>query len=151
MIDISAAIIAGLVATIVFDIWALFARATGITSMKVEKALGSMFTDGRGMTPIGVIIHFTFGAGIALLYAVIFEHASINNGTITGGVIGIFHGIIIGVIVMPMMGLLHPAMRKGKVEGPGFFAINKGSASPIYIIIGHIIFGLVIGTVYFMV
>jgi len=150
MIDMTAAIISGIVATLVFDIWALFARAIGITSMKVENALGSIFTEGRGMTSLGLIIHFVFGMGIALLYAAIFEQTSISNGPIAGVVIGFLHGIIIGVIVMPMMGILHPAMRAGKVEIPGFFAINKGSASPIYIVIGHLIFGAVIGTIYFM-
>jgi len=151
MIDLTAAIVSGLAATFIFDIWAMLARATGLTTMRVENALGSIFTEGKRMVFTGMLIHFAFGMGIALIYAAIFEQTGAVNGPLTGGIIGLLHGLIIGLIVLPMMGTLHPAMRAGRVEIPGFFAINKGSASPLYIMIGHLIFGSVIGAVYFMI
>ena len=106
--------------------------------------------EGTISTVIGTIIQRLAGVVIALFYTGILESIGAISGWLTGGIIGLFHALIIGSLVMPMIGTIHPVIRAGKMEAPGFFAINKGQASPIYIIIGHIIFGSVLGAVYLL-
>ena len=151
MITITAVIIAGLAGAIVFSIFTAMARSMGMTTMSIEKTLGSMFGEGTTAELMGWGMHFASGIIFALFYAVLFNAVGTTSGWLFGSIFGLGHGLITGGIVMPMMSTVHPAMHAGKIKAPGFFAINTGPMTPIGLIIGHIIFGAVVGGTYFLV
>lgn len=150
MISVAGIIISGLVAAIAFSIFTGMARAMGMTTMSIEKTLGAMVGEGSSATIAGWMMHLISGIVFAAIYAFIFQAIGATSGWLIGGVIGLVHGLMVGAIVMPMMGAIHPAVRAGKMEAPGFFAVNAGSMTPMGLIVGHIIFGAVLGGVYFL-
>ena len=155
MTDISlvGVVVSGLSAAVVFSMFTAMARAMGMTTMSIEKTLGAMFAEGTTANVIGTLMHLMSGIVFAFIYAIIFVAlgTTASNGWLIGGIIGLIHGLMTGAIVMPMMGSIHPAIKAGKIEAPGFFGKNKGEATPAGMVVGHILFGVVLGFVYFLI
>lgn len=151
MISITGVIVAGIVASAVFSMFTAMARSMGMTEMSIEKTLGAMFGEGPSASAVGWVMHFMSGIVFALIYANIFEFAGVTEGWLIGAVIGAAHGLMIGAVVMPMMGAVHPGVRNGTITAPGFFAINAGSMTPMGLVFGHVLFGAVLGGIYFLV
>jgi hypothetical protein len=159
------AIAAGLIGGLVMTPMMAMMRRAGKTKMDISLLLGAMFT-GKHRTAkgLGLFLHLVmmsalvFGSLYALLLAVL--NIEPGNAWWVGAIAGLVHGIIAG-FVMVMMPLVHPRMsRSGRAENvrtdphsvelqaPGLFARNYGSATPVGLIMGHIIFGLVTALVY---
>ncbi len=152
-VNILGVIIAGLSAAVVFSMFTAMARAMGMTTMSIEKTLGAMFAEGTIANVIGTLMHLVSGIVFAFVYAVIFAAvgAGASNGWLIGGILGLAHGLMVGAVVMPMMGTIHPAVVAGKIEAPGFFAKNAGPMTPMGVIVGHVLFGTIIGGIYFLI
>ncbi len=150
MITITAVIIAGLIGAIVFSVFTAMARSVGMTTMSIEKTLGAMFGEGTTAELMGWATHLASGIVFALIYAVLFNAVGTTNGWLFGSIFGLGHGLITGGLVMPMMSTVHPAVHTGKIKAPGFFAVNAGPMTPMGLMAGHIIFGAVVGVVYFI-
>ncbi len=91
------------------------------------------------------------GIVFAIIYVLIFNFLGTTSGWLYGAIIGLLHGLGVGAVMMPMMGATHPAIKAGKLEAPGFFGVNAGKMTPMGIVVGHIIFGAVLGGVYFLI
>lgn len=146
-----AAIIAGLAATAVFTILQGMARMMGMTKMDIVVLLGTMFgPKGSGVaTLFGWVAHLMSGIIFGIIYGAIFALIRIDISLwLYGAVIGLIHGLVVGGMVMPMMGSIHPRIRDGSLEAPGTFGSNLGKATPMGLIVMHIIFGLVLGGTY---
>jgi hypothetical protein len=99
-----------------------------------------------------------FGIGYAAIFAAIGE-----AGWLTGLWIGLIHGVIAGVF-MKMMGSTHPKMEAVSnfagdetwrhdaggihIAKPGLFGKNYGKMTPVGLLMGHAVLGLVVGLVY---
>lgn len=163
--DVVAALIAGLIGAVAMTAMMQAAGAMGMTRMPAMTLIqGTMVTgDEKKAKRIGLMTHVfmmgmaVFGLGYAALFDV-FDDASLA----TGALIGVGHGIVAG-IVMAMMGAMHPRMvaptdRDGDIvtskEGeiriiePGLFAKNYGPMTPIGLIVGHVVYGLVVALIY---
>ncbi len=113
----------------------------------------------------GIMIHYivmgTVVFGIA--YAALF--AGLGSATaLTGALIGAVHGIVFGAMAMPMMPAIHPRMtssvstvRQPAVDvtggavvlsAPGFFGSRWGAMTPIGLVVGHIVYGVVTALAY---
>ena len=167
--DPLSALLAGLAGTIAMTVMMQGATATGMTKMPSMALIqGLVFTDDVEQAKrIGVLTHVlmmgtvVFGLGYAGIFTLL-DDASI----VTGAVLGLGHGIVAGV-AMGTMGSMHPRMvapsamsgpRDGAVATltggestlvePGLFARNYGPMTPIGLVMGHVIFGLVVALVY---
>jgi uncharacterized membrane protein YagU involved in acid resistance len=126
--------------------------------------MGTMMTgDADRAKKLGVMIHYLVMGTVVfgVIYAVLFR-AFDSASWIVGVAIGAAHGFIVGAMAMPMMPALHPRMTAsaadapafevvdGNVElsEPGFFGVSWGSMTPIGIIMGHAVFGLIAALVY---
>jgi uncharacterized membrane protein YagU involved in acid resistance len=140
----------------------------GVTNMPSMTLIqGTMLTDDVDKAHrIGFVTHvvmmgtIVFGVGYAALFTAV-DDASV----LTGALIGLGHGIVAGM-AMAMMGSVHPRMiapaRATRSEGdvltttggetslvePGMFARNYGPMTPVGLVMGHVIFGLVVALVY---
>jgi uncharacterized membrane protein YagU involved in acid resistance len=112
---------------------------------------------------IGFVVHFVvmgavvFGLGYAALFAAL-DDASIGAGAL----IGLAHGLIVGAMAMPMMAAVHPHMsaatseagsvsvQSGQVtlSAPGVFGAKWGGMTPVGMIVGHVVFGVVMALIY---
>jgi uncharacterized membrane protein YagU involved in acid resistance len=165
--NVLAGMLAGFIGTLVMTGTIMLSKKAGMTNMPAMPLIsGSMMSDDRSTaTMIGAVIHFivmgtiVFGIGYAALFA-LFGTAS----WLAGLIIGIVHGAVVGGVFMPMMDRTHPRMtaasafagdttvaeRDGhlRLAAPGMFGKNWGGNTPMGIIMGHAIFGLVVALVY---
>jgi len=134
-------IIAGLLGTagMTFVMW-LIHRA-GIANADMVRAIGSMFTSSieDALTP-GVIIHFIAGSIIAFFYVILislFGPTSVAATIGTGAMIGLFHGVTFSFLLIIAVAEHHPIE---EFRDAGFeVAISH--------LVGHVIYGLIVGTV----
>lgn len=129
-INLKKAALAGIAGTIAMTIAATFAAPMmGLPKMDVPGMLASVM---GGLLPLGWAAHFMIGTVLAVGYALV--QAKIPGPTIVRGALyGLVPWLMAQIIVMPMMGM-------------GFFS---GAFAPaLGSLIGHLIYGAVIGGVY---
>ena len=166
--NLLAALLAGLAGTIAMTAMMRGASAIGVTNMPSMTLIqGTMLTDDVDQANrIGFVTHvvmmgtIVFGIGYAAIFTVV-GSASV----VTGALIGLGHGIVAG-LAMALVGSIHPRMttpaNATRSEGdvltttggqtalvePGIFARNYGPMTPVGLVMGHIVFGLVVALVY---
>lgn len=146
------AIVAGLAGTIVMTLMVAAGKAMGMTKMDMPLMLGGMFTDDVDRaSAIGQVIHFMNGAIFGIVYGALL--AASDGGVGIAVLIGLVHGVI-AIVVMPMMGAMHPRVAaEGVPDGfpliaPGLGGRNFGTGTPMGLVVGHLLYGLVFGLVY---
>jgi uncharacterized membrane protein YagU involved in acid resistance len=122
--------------------------------MDIALLVGGMLTrDEPRARRIGLALHVvvmgTIVFGIA--YALLFQ-ALDSDSLLTGLVVGLVHGLLVGVVGMPMMAAIHPRMRADAggftIETPGVFGVRYGGGTPLGLIMGHAVYGIVTAIVY---
>ena len=144
--NIVAAIVAGLVGTAAMSLLMVMGPRMGMPRMAIWEMLGSMF-DSHGNNTLGWIAHFMMGAVFALVYAALWS-AGLGAPTLIGGVLfGAVHFVIVG-LMMGGIPMLHAGIKAGTVQAPGVLMLNGGVLGLIGGLIGHILYGLVVASVY---
>jgi len=97
----------------------------------------------------------TVACGVA--YALIFSLIGEADWWL-GAFIGIGHGLVVGLMAMPMMPSMHPRVGDRVaiagdrsdvwIDAPGVMGRNWGSATPVGVLAGHAVYGLVHALVY---
>lgn len=156
-----AALLSGFIATLVMTAMIKMSAAAGMTEMpSFELMTGSMMSgDEKTAKAIGAMIHYVMMGTIAfgIVYAVLFQVFD-SASWLTGLAIGIAHGVVVGVIFMPMMAMMHPRMGEPAVIGeqtgeirlsaPGLMGKNWGAMTPMGVLMGHAVYGVVIALLY---
>ncbi len=148
-IDWLAAAVWGIVATVAFSVLGVMGTATGMTRMDIFNTLGSWVAPAGSATAraIGVVMHHTNGAllAIAWAYGVALVDLPANWWTalLWGGVL-----TALTWLMMSTIGAVHPAIRRGDLEDPGFMMLALGPLTPIGSLMGHLAYGLVLGIAY---
>lgn len=147
---------AGFVATLVLTTIMSAAQGLGLSRMSVPFILGTMFTADRDRAAVlGFIAHLVNGWVFAFLYAAAFERWSLASWWL-GGSLGLAHGLVILIAVLPLLPGLHPRMASETrgpeptraLEPPGFMGLNYGRQTPIIALIAHVVYGAIIGSLY---
>jgi hypothetical protein len=170
--DLLAALVGGLVATLVMTAMMQMASRTGMTDMPpMPLVMGSMMSgDRKTATAIGAMLHFVMMGTVVfgIIYGSLFAAFDDDSWWI-GLSIGVVHALIAGVMFMPMMPKMHPRMSvqpvgvgtpddgrtvavddRGEVAvaAPGVLGKNWGTMTPIGFVMGHAVYGLVLALVY---
>lgn len=140
-----------MVATFAMLALMVMGKKMGMTRMDLNDLVGSMFVRpgssrskaiGAGMHLMdGALLGIAFAYGIALL------------GWVATWATGLLWGVILwmlAAILMSSIGAVHPAMRRGDEEDPGPAAINFGPMTPVGSLMGHAVYGIVLGGLYQM-
>jgi hypothetical protein len=141
------AIVAGIVATVVFSAVLLMAPKMGMPKMDIVSLLGSMFS-ARSNQALGWMMHLMMGIVFALLYAFLWS-AGISGATWLGGLIfGAVQWLVVGM-VMGMIPMLHVGIKSGVIKAPGLWMTNTGGLMAFMGgLAGHMIFGTVLALSY---
>lgn len=146
----------GFVATLLMTTIMAGSVALGQSRMSLPFMLGTMVTADRNRAPLyGFLAHLVNGWLFAFLYAAAFE----NLGRATwwlGGAIGLVHGTVVLVALMPILPGLHPRMASEHqgpeptraLEPPGFMALHYGRRTPVFSLLAHLVYGVVLGAFY---
>lgn len=132
--NLGKAAVAGLIGTLAMTIILLMAPLMGMPPMPIGKMLAGFMGIPEAL---GWIAHFMIGTVLALIYANFFVSRLKGNGFIRGAIYGLLPWFAAQIMVNPMM-------------GAGVFAIN--TPAPILMVIGsligHLVYGAVLGGVY---
>ncbi|MFP3947194.1 MAG: hypothetical protein ACOC8K_00800 [Gemmatimonadota bacterium] len=154
--NFGSAILGGLLATLVLTTVTAAGRSLGFSRMGMSFILGTIFTPDRKKAEIiGFLFHLVNGWAFAFLYAVIFERWS-RTGVLLGSGLGLAHGVIVLVALLPLVPQIHPRMATEEhgpdptraLEPPGFLGLNYGRRTPILTLVAHILYGAIIGGFY---
>ncbi|MEF8795865.1 MAG: hypothetical protein V5A22_07450 [Salinivenus sp.] len=155
-LDVGAALLWGVFATGVLTLLMAASQGLGWSRMSFPFMIGSMVTSHRSRAMgLGFLLHFVFGVVFAILYALVFEGWQRATWWL-GGLLGVFHGLFILIVVMPALPDLHPRMA-GKhhgptptrqLEPPGVLGLNYGRTTPILTLAAHVVYGVLLGAFY---
>ena len=141
MVTVILTIIAGLLGTAGMTLVMWLIHRSGIAKADMVRAIGSMFTSSieDALAP-GIIIHFIVGSIIAFFYVILislFGPTSVAATIGTGAMIGLFHGVSFSFLLIVTVAEHHPLEQFR----------DTGFEVAIAHLVGHIIYGLVVGTV----
>jgi uncharacterized membrane protein YagU involved in acid resistance len=146
----------GFAATIVLTALTIAAQSLGLTRIDLPFIIGTMLTSNRDRAKvIGTLFHVVNGWVFAIVYALFFEQMRMATWWL-GLAFGAVQGIFVVVALLPILPGMHPRMVsefRGPeptrlLEPPGFLAVNYGRMTPLVLIAGHAIYGLILGTFY---
>jgi hypothetical protein len=148
------ALAGGFVGTVVLTSGLRVAQELGWTRMDIPLLLGTVFTDDRDRaTVIGVAVHFLNGLLFALGYYAIFTAVD-QAGWLFGAALGVVHAALAGgVLVTLLLPAVHPRMgtpwsdaeETPLLEPPGFLLVNYGRRTALWTLLGHVVFGAIVG------
>jgi hypothetical protein len=148
------ALVGGVVGTIVLTSGLRVAQELGVTRMDIPLLLGTIFTDRRDRASvIGYVIHFFNGLLFALAYYGVFRAVG-HAGWLFGAALGIVHAALAGgALLTVLLPAVHPRMgtpwtdaeETPLLEAPGFLLLNYGRRTLIWTLLGHIVFGAIVG------
>ncbi len=146
----------GFVGTIVLTTLMTLSQGARWTRISFPYILGSMVTPSRDKAKLlGFGIHMVNGWAFSLIYILAF-HSARAFGLWPGILGGLIHGSFVATLGMWLLPGLHPRMASEQqgptvmrqLEPPGFLALNYGLATPVSILIGHVIYGMILGGLY---
>lgn len=142
------AALVGVIGALAMTVLMLVLRAAGVSAMNFEMMLGSMFTAeiNLGTWFFGLAIHLGFGALFGIAYALGMEGLRRQNAGI-GLAFALVHTVASGW-VLPQLMLLHPLVRSGRLENPGFLASSYGPGEVLVFAVLHLLYGAIVGALY---
>lgn len=101
----------------------------------------------RAAKALGGAIHHTNGAVLAVAWAYGTVLLEVEANWASGAVWGVILWAL-ALLMMTTMGSVHPAIRDGRQDDPGPAATNFGKMTPLGSLMGHIVYGVVLGLAY---
>ena len=149
-------LLAGFVSTVLLTTILAGSQQARLSRMSLPYLLGSMFTAGREKAKIvGFFVHLVNGQIFALIYVAVF-HAWGAAGPWRGLALGIAHAAVVLLVIVPLLPSLHPRMASEQqgptvtrqLEPPGALALHYGATTPLFVVVGHAAYGLLLGVLY---
>jgi len=155
-VNVTSALLAGFVGTVVLTTLMAGSQELRLTRLSLPFILGTIFTNDRDVAKvIGFGVHFVNGWWISFIYAAVFESLGIVAWWL-GALMGFIQAAFVLTVVMWVLPGLHPRMaseQRGptptrQLEPPGFLALNYGRRTPISVLIAHVLYGAILGVFY---
>lgn len=146
----------GFAATVVLTGMTIAAQSFGLTRIDLPFIIGTMVTANRDRAKvIGTAMHVVNGWIFAVVYALFFQQLHLATWWF-GALIGVVQGLFVVVAVLPILPGMHPRMVSDfrgpeptrLLEPPGFLAVNYGRATPLVLVLAHMVYGLILGMLY---
>ena len=142
------AIIAGVIGAAAWEVVARVLNTTGLPVFDLVKVLGTTVFGPNAEAllwwPTGLILHTSVGAIWAIFYAYFFWTIFDLRPVLQGILFSLLPAFLAGLIMVPQMSLMQAAPRNVF----GLFAIDLGFWGPAMILLGHLVYGAVLGSMY---
>ena len=141
------AIFAGIVGGLAMTGLGWLARAGGL-DVNPEMMLGTMlgYPEGQDAWLVGLGMHLVISLLIALLYAAGFEAVAHRAGPAAGFSFSVVHLVLAGLALVGLPAIHH--MIPEQMPAPGPFMVNLGAPVVAFFILEHILFGVLVGSIY---
>jgi len=135
-----------IVATVGYTVFVMVCRAANLTIFNPVDILGSFFGNEPSFKTktLGSIGHYMTGFLLAMVGKILLTLVNQDLNTFSGALWGLLASFV-ALGFFSTIQSVHPRMKKGLTPAPGFLALNYGRPSPIVIILGHIIYGALLG------
>jgi len=125
----------------------------GFTRFNLELFVGTILRNTMEYAPRawleGAIANLIFGGIFGIFYAYLFEYIYRRSGAKVGFLVGLIHSAFAGVAILPFFETVHEQMSLPLYpNGLGFLGAHVSAATPLLIIIGHLLFGTTMGLFY---
>jgi hypothetical protein len=150
MIDWGSAIWVGILGGVAMSLMMVIARAMGLIDASIERYEGCMVTgkdEGGGTIAAGTMMHLVLSALIGILYAWGFAQFWGDATWALGLLLGLVHWFI-GGILLPMMDGMNRCVQDGRLRKFGAFGSGRGAMMVVGFLMGHLLYGLVVGWLY---
>ena len=154
--DFAGLVVGSLLGTLVMTTIMEGGQSLRLTRMSLPFILGTWLTENRTWAKVwGFVFHFANGVGFALGYGLFFEVVGRSDWWL-GAVAGALHGTFVLTVVLPILPDIHHRMA-GEDEGPdptpmlqppGFLGLNYGVQTPLGAVLGHVVYGAIVGVFY---
>lgn len=96
---------------------------------------------------LGAVVHHVNGALLAVFWVYGVALVDLPANWWTGALWGV---LLTGfaLLMMSTMGSVHPAIQRGEQDDPGLAATNFGAMTPMGSLMGHVVYGMVLGVGY---
>jgi hypothetical protein len=98
--------------------------------------------------PVGMAMHATVGAIWAIFYAYFFWSTFDLRPVVQGLLFSLGPAVLAGLIMVPQMNFMHTLILEGTLPPTGLFAVKLGWGGPAGIVLGHLVYGAVMGGLY---
>jgi beta-glucosidase/6-phospho-beta-glucosidase/beta-galactosidase len=145
------ALVAGATGAIVWDAVARALAALGVPVFDLVHMLGTLFSADASTwvwAAAGLSQHAAIGGIWAVVYAYFFWSSFDWQPAVQGLAFSTLPGVLAGLIMVPQLGWMHPLVLDGVMPFPGLFASHVGWGGPFTIVVGHAIYGLIMGSLY---
>lgn len=134
--------LAGIVSTFLMIVFLELVTRTKLANADMVRAIGTIITGNynKSLVP-GLVVQFGFGIVFGFVYFGILSYfnSSIGlNGVLGGGLMGLFHGMVVGFVGVVTVAEHHPLER---FREAGFTV----AAAHVF---GHVVYGLTIGIIF---
>lgn len=125
----------------------------GLSRLSLSFLLGTLFTGNRHRAAVlGFVLYMAGGFVFAFVYFLLMNEIGRASWWI-GGVIGVLHAAFLLTAVLPVFPHVHPRMAteydgpsgQRRLEPPGFLGLNYGYRTPLITVIGHAVYGAILG------
>ena len=117
--------------------------------MNLFAMLGTMVLPaGAAAFLMGAMAHAVMSVGFGLIHGAVFAVADIDSSEAAWGLVfGLVHWAIVGM-ALGMLSLMHPRMRAGEMDSPGFYALSYPPMTAMGFLMLHLVFGVIVGALY---
>lgn len=146
----------GFVATAALTTVLYGSQGLGLSRLSLPLLVGTLVTGNRDRAAaLGFAIYLGGGWVFAVFYFALF--ASLGGVRWwTGALAGGLHALFLLAVVLPLLPHLHPRMAteydgptsRRRLEPPGFLGLNYGHTTPLTTLLGHGLYGAVLGIGY---
>jgi hypothetical protein len=142
------AVFAGVLGAIAWEALARILDAAGVRVFDLVRVLGTLVFGMASPSwlwwPAGLALHAMVGAIWAIFYAYFFWSTFDVRPLFQGMVFAVLPALLAGTVMVPQLDLMLPSAE----HSFGFFARLIGPGGPLMIIIGHLVYGAVLGALY---
>jgi hypothetical protein len=96
----------------------------------------------------GMPVHCLVGSIWAIFYAYFFWSTFNYRPIFQGLLFSVLPIVLAGMVMVPQMDWMHPDILNGNICRSGVFAVGIGIGGPVMIVLGHLIYGGVLGSLY---
>jgi hypothetical protein len=144
---------AGFVATVAITLMMYWIPPLmGMPPMDIGTMLGTMLTPQPGPTAfwLGMAWHFINGIVFTLVYAGVLLALQKQSTAGTGAWFGAILWLLGPMLLMSVMMAMHPLVRAGQMQNPGFFMLNMGMGlmPALFDLVAHLVYGVIAGAIY---
>lgn len=145
------AVLAGACGALAWEVAARVFIWCGVPAFDLVRLLGTMLLPDAAAWQwwlLGMALHAAVGAVWAIFYAYFFWSTRDWKPGTQGAVFSLGPAVLAGLVMVPQIGWMQEEVLRGSTALPGAFAWNLGWGGPLGLVVGHLIYGVTMGSLY---